>query len=823
MKKEIINKYLPYVIAIICFLFIAIGYCYPLLEGKVLNQADMINTLAMQKESHDFYAENGYYPWWTNSLFSGMPTFQIGGTTTSSTVMANISNVLRLFFSGELLPIGLIIGYLIGFFVLLRAFDVNKWMSIVGSIAISFSSYFFIILAAGHITKMVSIAFVAPIIAGFILIFKKKYLWGICLTMLYTAIGVMPHPQMSFYYFMMIGVFGIAEIWIHVKEKRYKDLIVGILIFAASFGIGIGTNYYKLWANSEYVKETMRGGHSELSTDHQGETLSKTSGLSLEYATQWSYGIDETMTLMIPNFKGGASDYSVGTKSNIYETMVQRGVPRKNAADFCQNLPMYWGDQPFTSGPVYVGAIVCFLFMLGLFIVKGPYKWAILVATIFSIMLSWGNHFMGLTELFFKYFPMYSKFRAVSSILVVAEVSIPLLGFLAIKTIMDKTIEKKKLLKTIYYSAGITAGMCLIFALFGKVFYSFTSANDAQMFAQLPDWLSQSIVAERASMFKMDAWRSLIFIVLGSACVWLLVQEKIKTSYFVIGLGLLILFDMGVVNKRFFGDKHFVSQKQKENTFEMYAYEKQILQDKDPYFRVLNLTTNTFNDARTSYYLKSIGGYHGAKLRRYQDIIDRHISKNNFNVLNMLNTKYFIVKGQNGQPVPQLNPMAMGNAWFVDSLFAVPTPDEESEALRTINFKTTAVTDTKFERFLENPVTKPDSTAKIVLTKYAADVLEYQSFSNEDKTAVFSDVYYPYGWNAYIDGQPIEHFRVNYLLRALNIPKGEHQIRFEFRPDCIYKGDKISMAFVFVMFGFILFSIGYALYYNAKHRNKAIH
>lgn len=813
LNKSFWKSWLPYLVAVVVFILIAMVYCSPILDGKVLYAGDALSGAGMGHDINEYYQETGNRSFWTNAMFSGMPTYQINNNLPSLSWLNPISKIYHL---GLPLAMAVVFIYLMGFFILLRSFKINKWLSIVGAIAITFSSYFFIIIGAGHINKVYGLAYLAPVIAGFMLMFRKEYIWGISLTLLFSAIGLMVHPQMTYYMAMLLGIFFFTELFIHIKEKRMKDFIVATLLFVACIGVGVGTSYGKLQSNREYVKETMRGGHSELvkATDSQN----KTEGLDLDYATQWSYGIDETMTLLIPNFKGGSSNYNVGTDSKIFNELKDNGVPRKEAENFCKNVPAYWGTQPFTAGPVYVGAIIFFLFVLGLLIVKGPYKWAILIATIFSILLSWGKNFMPFTELFFNYFPMYDKFRAVASILVVAEVTIPLLGFLSLKAIMDKEISKERILKNLYISGGITAGICLIFALFGGIMYNFVSPNDAQFTSQIPDWVYDGILAERASMLRNDAWRSFFFILLAGGLVWFYVKEKMKFGYFVAGMGVLILADMWTVDKRFFNDDNFATERNYKSYFKKQPYEEYILQDKDPHFRVLNLTTNTFNESRTSYYLKSIGGYHAAKLRRYQDLIDEHISKMNMGVINMLNTKYVITKGNNDELIPQQNPGAMGNAWFVDSLVMVNTPNEESDALKTINLTNTAVLDKKFAGFTKDFVAGNDSTASVKLLTYAPDMITYQSTASRPGTVVFSEIYYPYGWKAYIDDKPVDHFRANYTLRALNVPSGTHQIRFEFRPDSIYKGEKVSFLFIFIMYGTIIGLITYSIVRKRKEQ-----
>jgi hypothetical protein len=812
MKRIEFKRLVPYLVAIVVFVGIAVAYCSPLLEGKVLSTSDGKGWEGTAQEAREYKNLTGETTWWTNSLFAGMPTYQITGSMPSVGFVSKVLvRILHLGFVGVL---GLIIGYFIGFFILLRCFEVNKWLSIVGAIAFAFSTYFLIILAAGHMTKADTLGLIVPIIGGFYLIFQKKYWLGFPITAIYSTAGIYYHPQMSYYVFMLIGVLVLLEIYLHIKERRWKDLGIGLALLSVALLISVGTRYSWLSANQEYLAETMRGGHSELNQPTTDEE--KKEGLDLDYATAWSYGIDETLTLMIPNFMGGASSQNVGTSSEVYKAMTDNGIPRKSAESFCSSLPTYWGSQPFTSGPVYVGAIICFLFLLGLIIVQSPYKWALLFATICSILLAWGHNFMWLTEWFFNYFPMYNKFRAVSSILVVAEITMPLLAFLALQEIINGKISKQQITKGIYWSGGITASLCLFVALFGGAIWTFSSPNDAQMFSQLPEWLTRSIVEERRSMLVSDAWRSFIFIVLSAGVVWFWVNKNLKFSFFVAILGVLILADMVPVNKRYFNDENFVSEKNDRNFFTIQPYEKQILRDKDPHFRVMNLTTNTFNDARTSYRLKSIGGYHAVKLRRYQDLIDEHLSQFNFNVLNMLNTKYFIVKNAEGKPEVQYNPDVMGNAWFVDSLKIVDSPREESDALYNIDLKTTAILDKKFEDFAQQSVTENSSTCVIRLTRYAPNQLEYVSETRIPKTAVFSEIYYPHGWKAYIDDVPQEHFRVNYVLRAINVPAGKHTIRFEFKPDSIYKKDGVSVAFLILLGLLCVGSVGGHFYTSRK-------
>ena len=841
--KEVLKKSIPYVAALAIFIILSLIYAAPeVFDGKVLQAGDQISGKGMAQEVVAYNEQTGEHSFWTGSMFGGMPTYQIGGGKyPAPAVDVPYGAISHLGFVGLL---ALFMGYFIGFFILLRAFKVNEWLSIIGAIAITLSTYFMLIIPAGHNAKVIALGLLAPIIGGFYLIYRKKYGWGAIITLIYSSIGIMAHPQMTYYIFMLIGVLFIAELVIHIMEKRWKDLAVSTLIFAACFGVGVGTQITPFMANREYAKETMRGGHSELVKD--ADATNKTEGLDLSYITQYSYGIGETATLLIPGAKGYASAYDVGTNSKVYEAMVKNGMPKRQAADYCKGMPTYWGGNEGTSGPVYAGAIICFLFVLGLFIVRSPYKWALLAATLFSILLSWGYNFMPLQELFANYFPMYTKFRAVESILIVAEITIPLLGFLALRDIMEKKVEKKQVVKGIYWSAGITAGICLL-AFIASFFLDYTWGRDADIFAQWPEWLSAAVIAERAAILRASAMRSLLFVALGAALVWMFVQEKLKFGYFAAILGVLVLVDMWPIDRKFFNDDNFVKEKNYKSYFDKKPWEETILEkEKDNLsYRVFNLTDpqGPFNDSRTSYYFKSVGGYSAAKLRRYQDLIDAHITSEinplyksivqqgnqvflmpsdttGYPVLNMMNMKYAILNPEN--PVIVENPNAMGNAWFVDNVMIAQNPNEESDALNTINLHNTLVTDVKFQDYVKDFRPHHDSTAKIQLTKYAPDYVEYDYTAAEDGLAVFSEIYYPYGWNAYIDGKPADHFRANYTLRAMNVPAGAHHIRFEFRPATVEKWGKVAIASKYVMNLTILGIIGFAIYRSVRRRKENV-
>ena len=806
MKKER-KKIAPYLVALVVFIGFALAYCSPVLDGKVLQAGDVNNWKGAANEALEYKASTGDQTYWTNSMFGGMPTYQISGSLPSGKIQGRIAKAARFGFEGDITAVGVIFAYFCGFFLMLLCFGVNPWLSIIGSFAIGLSSYFFIILPAGHITKGVALSFLGPVIGGFYATMRRKYWLGIPMVLLYGFLGITAHPQMSYYIVMLIGVMACAELYIHIHDKQWKELGISIGVLVLCLGLILGTKYSWMEMNNSYLKETMRGGHSELTKQAQDKPAE---GLDLKYATDWSYGKSETMTLLIPNWEGGASGYNLGKDSQLSQAMRKQGVPKRDAEQFCKSAPTYHGEKAFTSGAVYVGAIVCFLFLLGLLIVPGPYKWALLFATLMSIFLAWGKNMMWLTEWFFNYFPMYNKFRAVESILVVAEITMPLLGFLGLQRIINGEVEWNKLRNSLFIAGGVTAGICLFAALFAGSF-DMTSTYDAQWKSQLPQWLYDAILDQRTAMLRNDAWRSLLFVVLGFGLTFWYAWQRQKeaqtkhTIIFFAALAVLVLIDMIPVDKRFFNNDNFVKPKDSEAFFKMQPWEEQILLDKSLDYRVLNLNTNTFNDARTSYRLKSIGGYSAVKLRRYQDLIDEHISKMNWNVLNMLNTKYIVTR-QGVYP----NPDAMGNAWFVNDVQFVPTPDDESAALNTLDLHRTAVADEKFREVL-TCTPQHNESDEIVLTEYKPNALTYRAMTSSDRVAVFSEIYYPEGWHIYVDGKEIALGRVNYVLRAAVIPAGEHIIKMEFVPEALSQ-DKWSLACAILLLVIVVCSLTYPLW-----------
>lgn len=813
--KKVLKKYSAYAVAAVLFVAAACIYCSPVLSGKKLFAGDIQNYLGASQESRDYHNETGDYTFWNGAMFSGMPNYQIGGGYyASDRLLGPLSRV----FSHRDNPVRMLILYLVCFFIMMRAFGIGRWMSIAGAFAVTLSSYFLVIIPAGHFTKVTAIALCGVVLGGFHLIFRRKYLLGAVLTLVFVALSFKPHPQMFYYFYMMIGVMWVAEAVSHIREKKWKDLGIATAIFVLATVVGVGTGSSNVFANAEYARETMRGRHSDLVKENAGTPAQK--GLDLDYATQWSYGIDETMSFLIPGFKGGANTIDVGRNSTLYKELTAQGVSPGMAGDFCTNAPMYWGNQPFTSGNVYVGAIICFLFVLGLYIVKGPYKWALLIATLMSVFLSWGHNLMWLTELFFRYFPMYSKFRAVSSILVVAEVSMPLLAFLALKEIVDGGGDRKYLLSRMWSSAAITAGICLFFALFGSVLYDFTSVGDAAFAGQLPDWAYAAICDQRADLFRSDSLRSAAFIAAAAIVLWLFLKGRMKTGMMAALLGAMIVCDMWGIDRRYFNDGNFVSARQTGSAaFGMTDYEEQILQDPG-YFRVFNLTVNPFSDSRTSCRLKSIGGYSAAKLRRYNDLIDEHLSKMHMPAINMLNTRYFIVDGGNEGPQVRYNPDAMGNAWFVDRLTVVDNANAESDALNSLDLTHEAVLDRSFETSLPDYAPAIPEDASIVLNSHSPKDLDYTCTTSQPGTVVFSEVYYPYGWKATLDGESVDHYRVNYLLRAVNVPAGTHNIHFTFDPDSIRKGNVIATVCIVLMYVMVLGAVISGIMALARKRKE---
>lgn len=787
MKQFDFKKFLPHLFAIGVFLALTLSYFSPLMQGKKLKQSDIVNFIGMSKELKDHRAEYGEEALWTNSMFGGMPAYQI-----SVSYTANLVRHVDKLFQGFLPnPSGYVFLYLLGFYLLLISLQIDYRLAIIGAIAFAFSSYFFIIIEAGHNSKAHTIGYMAPLLASVLMTFRGRWWLGGSLTALFTSLILYSnHPQITYYLFLFFLVLGLVKLIEAYKTRALGNFFqtVAVLLFAAM--LGLATNLTTVLATYEYGKDSIRG-KSELTSD----LGNKTSGLDKDYATAWSYGKAESFTLLIPDFHGGSSMESFlrDKESATYKSLVNYRPKSQAEAQQLQQMQQltttYWGAQPFTSGPVYVGAIICFLFVVGLFLIKGYMRWWVLIATILMLALSWGKNFMPLTDLFLEYFPGYNKFRAVSTTLVIVEFLLPLFGLFALNQLLDSG-DKLRAQKAVKISFMITAGLCFLFALMPGVFLSFEGVNDAYI-PKAFSWFLAALMEDRAALVSSDAWRSFIFITLAAGTIWLYLSETIKKKHLILVLGLLILGDMWPVNKRYLNSDDFESKRKVSQPFTPSIADQQILADPDPNFRVFNTSVNTFNDASTSYFHKSIGGYHAAKLKRYQELIDAHISKDNIQVLNMLNTKYVISRGTDGQPLAQRNPEALGNAWFVESVDVVANADTEIAALETLSTANSAVVDERFSDLI--PTITKDSSAIIGLTSYKANHLIYQSNSSSEQLAVFSEIYYDKGWNAYLDGELVPHFRANYVLRAMSIPAGNHQIEFKFEPKVYALGERISL------------------------------
>lgn len=809
------KKILPDFLAILVFAVLSFAYFFPAdIENRILFQHDIAAGAGAGQEAAQYHEQTGERTRWTNSIFGGMPTYQISPSYDSAQPLQWVQKVYQLFLPNY---VCLTFILMLGFYILLRAFGISVWLAGLGGIMWAFSSYFFILISAGHIWKFITLAYIPPTMAGIVLAYRGKLLWGGIVTALFIALQIASnHVQMSYYFLFVILFFVGAYFEDAWRNKTLPQFFKASAVLVVAALIGVAANLSNLYHTYTYSKETMRGKSELVQT---GEAAKQTSsGLERDYITQWSYGVDETLTLLVPNFKGGAS-----IPLSMNEKAMEKANP--NYSSLYSQLTQYFGDQPMTSGPVYVGAFVLFLFILGCFIVRGPLKWALIGATFFSIVLAWGRNFMPLTDFFIDYIPMYNKFRAVSSILVIAEFTIPLLAIFALKRVLDEPTIIKTHKKATGISLALTAGVALLMFVSPGLFTSFIPTQEAQMLQNAVD--QQMIPANelsgilsnmsemRAAMVSSDALRSFFIIIAGCALLWLYAIGKLRKTPVILGITILCLVDMWTVNKRYLHDEQFIPSSTRTETFNKTNADELILQDKSLDYRVLNLATNTFNENNTAYWHKSVGGYHAAKLRRYQEMIEHHISPemqaayreiataggemdsvdaSKFRVLNMLNTKYFILPaGQQGQTVPILNPYAYGNAWFVDKVQYVDNANQEIEAISNILPTETAVVDARFKDILKG-VTEgyKDSLSSIQLKNYEPNRLVYETNNAKDGIAVFSEIYYPDGWQVTIDGKPADIARANYILRTMYVPAGKHTIEMRFDPTSLHITESIA-------------------------------
>lgn len=880
-QKTLFSQLLPHATAVLIFIVITFLFFNPMLiDNKVINQEDIRQGRGASKELADYRAaHNGEEALWTNSMFGGMPAFQIS-TYYYGNFARYIDKVLSLGFPH---PSRLMFIALLGFYLLLIALNVNPWLSIAGAIAFALSTYDLVILDAGHNSKMGALGYVPMVLAGVLLVFyRKKYLFGTAVTALAGSLEIRAnHLQITYYLFLILLVLGVTEFISTLYNKQWRHFLMSVGLLAVAAVFGALSNLSMLWSTSQYGAETIRG-KSELSSNTQSK-----GGLDEDYAFGWSNGKMETFTMLIPGFNGGSTGERLSENSNTGTALKQQGATGEQLQQYLGQMPVYWGDKPFTSGPAYIGAITCLLFVLGMFLLKENLKWWLFSASVLGILLSWGHNFFWFNDFVFHYLPAYNKFRTPEMALVIPQICFPILGFLTLAKIVSGEFEKKEVITKLKLSLYIVGGLCLFFVVLGPAFFDFSGKSDKQM----PDWLIRSLIDDRRSMMRMDALRSLVFVLLSGGLIWFYCLNSVKQNIFLYGVAALVFTDMFFVGKRYLNNSDFVSKNEYDASYIPSPADEQILQDKSLDYRVLNYTTNTFNDSYTSYFHKSVGGYHAAKLRRYQELIENQISKQSTGVIDMLNTRYFIVPaGKEQQPRAQFNPGALGNAWFPDSVIMVANADEEMNHIGnmyemkmldgssfTVNNKsvTTAVignhdkvkigdtdfdvsifpmipgmTDTfglaqrtnkdgsaekiittkskgaagpfftvtnfyefnprkdaiidkRFADYMKGYTVTPDSLRSIRLLSYEPNNLVYQSKTSKEALVVFSEIYYAHGWKSFIDGKEAPHIRADYVLRAMRIPAGEHEIEFKFEPKSYFLGEKIAMvssALILILF-----------------------
>jgi hypothetical protein len=790
------------------FILVALAYFHPVLQGKVIYQHDIVQYTGMAKEQNDFRKLNDAEPYWTNSAFGGMPTYQLGANYPHNYIK-QLDRLIRTLPR----PADYLFLYFIGFYILLCCLRIDYKLAIVGALAFGFSTYLIIIIGAGHNAKAHAMGYLPILLAGIVLVFRKKYLWGFLLTALAMALEIVAnHYQMTYYFGLLVLVLGVIYLIDAIKRKELKHylLSVGLLFFAV--GLGIAANATGLMATKEYADWSTRG-KSELTISPDGTVKDNTGGLSKEYITQWSYGISESLNLFVPRLFGGASQENLGEDSKSFKYLIDKGLPRSSALDFVSGIPLYWGDQPIVSGPAYIGAVVFFLFVLGLFLVRGKHKWWLLFGTLLSLVLSWGKNFSVLTDFMIDYFPLYDKFRAVSSIQVILELCVPILAIIALKKILSKKVDIKDKLSSLKIASGVVLGLGVFLFVFKGMFDFVGLADDNLRMTGLEE-LPEMLRLDRKAVYTSDLLRSLGYVLLTAVLLWFLIKEKLKPNFAIIAVGALIIFDLVGVNLRYVNSDNFVSKRKMLQPFQATTADKEILKD-DGIFRVFD-QTDGFNSAKTAYFHKTITGYHAAKPAGMQDLFDYHVYNGNLSILNMLNVKYVVQQDEEGNTFPIENPNANGNAWFVKELEQVSSADAEIRALDSLDTRNLAVVNTGVFKNINRFDYQVDSTAAISLVDYKPNHLTYESNNTNAGVAVFSEMYYANGWNAYIDGKLLDHFKVNYVLRALKIPAGKHIIEFKFEPNVVKIGSQISLASTIVLGLILMGGIGFTFWKARK-------
>ncbi|WP_438711896.1 YfhO family protein [Aquimarina muelleri] len=800
---SLIKRFLPHILVIFGFIIVSLAYFNPVLSGKKMRQGDIVQYTGMARQQTDFRNQTGEEPYWADNAFGGMPTYQMGAQYPHSYIK-KIDRIIRFLPR----PADYLFLYFIGFYILLLVLKVDYRLAFLGSLAFGFSTYFIIIIGVGHNAKAHAIGYMPLVLSGILLVFRKKYIWGFLLLTLSMALEIAAnHFQMTYYLFLLVLVLGVSYLIDAYKKKEIPDYFksIGIMVVAVLFSLLL--NATSLLATNEYTKYSTRG-NTGITIQSNGKEK-KSTGLDFDYITQYSYGKLESFNLFIPRFMGGASYENLGTNSNTYDELLKLGVSPTQAKSYTEHVPTYWGDQPIVGAPAYIGATVLFLFVFALFLVKGRLKWWIVGGSVLALVLSWGKNFSFLTEFFINYFPMYDKFRAVSSIQVIIELCVPILAIVGIHKLFSNAVSKEEKNNALKYTTAITGGIALLFLLFKSSLFNFSGLGDGMLIEQGgPDYL-RAIKEDRKAIFTADTLRSLLFVLLIAAGCWMYLKGKLKENFLIIGLGVLIVLDLVLVDWKYVNKDNFVSAREFNKPFVANQADKEIFKDKG-HFRVFDLTANPFNSGRASYFHNALGGYHAAKPGRMQDLFEFYLAKNDVGVMNMLNVKYIITEDEDGVKA-LTNPYANGNAWFVSDIKMVDSANDEILTLKEVDTKKEAIINSSFKEAVPNTKYTVDSLAYITLTDHKPNHLVYES-NNEDKGfAIFSEIYYP-GWNAYIDGNLVTQIQANYTLRGLPIPAGKHQIEFKFEPQVVKTGSTITLASSIL---FILLLIG-GLYFQYK-------
>jgi len=802
---------ITHICVIALFILASLVYFYPVLQGKAIYQSDIAQYKGMAQERDAYKDVTGEESYWTNSAFGGMPTYQLGANYPHNYVK-DLDRLIRFLPR----PADYLFLYLIGFYILLLCLKVDFRLAALGAVAFGFSTYMIIILGVGHNAKAHALGYIPMVLGGIVLVFRKKYILGFILTALAMALEISAnHYQMTYYFMLLVLVMGLVYLIYAIKEKELKHFFISVGVLILAVVLSIFTNATSLMATKEYADWSTRG-KSELTINPDGSEKEISTGLDKEYITQYSYGIAESLNLFAPRLFGGSGGENLGKDSKAYEYLTNQGLSPTRAMEFSSSLPLYWGDQPIVAAPAYVGAIIFFLFILGIFLVDGKKKWWLLSGAILSLLLSWGRNFPLLTNFMIDYFPMYNKFRAVSSIQVVLELCLPVLGMLGIWELFKSSVEQKEKLNALKWSFFISLGLGVVIFLL-KGFFDFEGMRDETYRGYFGDDVMTMIQRDREAVYINDTIRSLVYVALAAAALWFFIKDKINKNLLVFALGALILFDLVGVDLRYVNEDDFVRQRQVNEPFQANQLDQMIQQD-DSIYRVFD-PQEGLNGARTSYFHKSVGGYHAAKPRALQNLFEYHLYQNNLQVLNMLNVKYILQQDEEGNSFPGVNPEANGNAWFVDQLVPVSSANEEILKLKDFNSKTQAVVNNKEYPELTKLRYPVDSVATIKLVDYRPDYLKYASNNSNDGFAVFSEMHYPSGWNAFIDGKPQDHYKVDYALRGMKVPAGQHEIEFKFEPEVVETGSQITLASNILLALIIVGGLGFTLFRGKKEES----